>query len=89
MPENVNLKIGVPRIDDKIYSDRKIGKPRTSEPVNLQSVIRDIKARNTAPEVEAELIRKATSYPHGALPLFRRNLGHHIIVAQQSLKTKE
>jgi hypothetical protein len=89
MPENVNLNLGIPKVDDKLYGNKKItgGRPRTREPINLQSVIRDIKARKTSPEVEEALIRKASSYPHGALPMFKKNLGQHILMVQKDGKT--
>lgn len=89
MPENIKIHFELPSVDDKIYGNKKMGRPRSREPVNLQSIIRDIKSRNMAPEVEVELIKRATSWPHGALPVFKRNMGRHIINVQQGLKTKQ
>ncbi|MHA1948728.1 MAG: hypothetical protein ACW99G_03180 [Candidatus Thorarchaeota archaeon] len=90
MPEKLNLNINIPRPEDKLYGSKRIsGRSRSREPVNLQSVTRDIRARNLPPEIEEALIKKASSYPHGALPMFRKNIGQHIIMIREVGKTEQ
>jgi len=94
MPENFDVKLNVPRENDKVYKDNRIkryeqqrGRGRPNEPINLQTVIRDIKMRMLAPDLEQELIKRASKYPHGALPMFNATMPQMIINAQRSKKT--
>lgn len=82
----LNLNINTPSMDETLYGSRKMGVPRRREPITLESVIRDIRLKKLAPDVEVELIKLASHYPHGALPSFKKNMSHFILNIQREEK---
>jgi len=80
----LDIDMALPRLDKKLYGPKRIGTTRRQEPMTLESVIRDIKLKKLAPDVEVELIKLASKYPHGALPSFKKNMGRFIVNIQRS-----
>lgn len=75
MPENMNLKIGVP--------GKSEAGSNTKRPWTLQQVISWIQLKGLDAKVTEILIKKAQSYPHHSLGTFVRSFKSHLVKARE------